>query len=70
MPAGLRHAQRWLLINLRTLSQVPRRETLGSTRGLGAGTLVDRVLRFFANDACARVFSCKISILLSIFELG
>jgi hypothetical protein len=25
---------------------VPRRETLGSTRVLGAGALVDRVLRF------------------------
>jgi hypothetical protein len=28
------------------LSQVPRRETLGSTRVLGAGALVDGVLRF------------------------
>ena len=31
------------------LSQVPRRETLGSTRTLGAGALVDRALRFFNN---------------------
>jgi hypothetical protein len=28
---------------------VPRREALGSTRTLGAGALVDRVLRFFNN---------------------
>ena len=32
-----------------SLSQVPRRETLGSTRVLGAGALVDRALRFIAN---------------------
>jgi hypothetical protein len=31
------------------LSQVPRREALGSTRTLGAGALVDRELRFIAN---------------------
>src|ERR1700733_3528070 len=31
------------------LSQVPRRETLGSPRKLTAGALVDRKLRFFAN---------------------
>jgi len=28
---------------------VPRRETLGFTRTLGAGALVDRVLRFINN---------------------
>jgi hypothetical protein len=28
---------------------VPRRETLGSTRVLGAGALVDRAIRFFVN---------------------
>jgi hypothetical protein len=32
-----------------TLSQVRRREALGFTRLLGAGALVDRVLRFFTN---------------------
>jgi hypothetical protein len=37
-----------LEINLRLLSQVPRRETLGSARKLGAGALVDRKLRFVA----------------------
>jgi hypothetical protein len=31
------------------LSQVPRREALGSTRTLGIGALVDRVLRFIVN---------------------
>jgi hypothetical protein len=31
------------------LSQVPRRETLGSTQKFGAGALVDRVLRFIVN---------------------
>jgi len=31
------------------LSQVPRRNTLGPTEQLGAGALVDRVLRFIAN---------------------
>jgi len=31
------------------LSQVPRRETLGSPRKLTAGALVDRNLRFHAN---------------------
>jgi hypothetical protein len=31
------------------LSQVPRREALGSTRTLGAGALVDRELRFEAS---------------------
>ena len=31
------------------LSQVPRRETLGSPRKLTAGALVDRKLRFNAN---------------------
>ena len=30
------------------LSQVPRRETVGSARTLGAGALVDRALRFIA----------------------
>jgi hypothetical protein len=29
---------------------VPWRNTLGPTEQLGAGALVDRVLRFFAND--------------------
>jgi len=31
------------------LSQVPRRDTVGSTRLHGAGALVDRELRYFAN---------------------
>jgi hypothetical protein len=33
--------------NLSSLSQVPRRDTVGSTRLHGAGALVDRELRFF-----------------------
>jgi hypothetical protein len=46
----------WLAKNLRTLSQVPRRETLGSTRKLTAGALVDRVLRFFSTCGAAVYF--------------
>jgi hypothetical protein len=36
-----------------TLSQVPRREALGFTRLLGAGALVDRVLRYFNSNRSA-----------------
>jgi hypothetical protein len=36
------------------LSQVPRRETLGSTRTLGAGALVDRRLRFYRQRSTRR----------------
>jgi hypothetical protein len=37
------------------LSQVPRRETLGSPPKLTAGALVDRKLRFYANNEVLRV---------------
>ncbi len=39
----------------KTLSQVPRRETFVSTRVLGAGALVDRVLRFLDSYCRANV---------------
>jgi hypothetical protein len=38
-----------------SLSQVPRRETFGSTRRLSAGALVDRALRFIAKCAAVAV---------------
>jgi hypothetical protein len=45
-PASAANASGFIQI---PLSQVPRREALGSTRTLGAGALVDRALRFIAN---------------------
>jgi hypothetical protein len=44
------------------LSQVPRRETLGSTRTLGAGALVDRALRFYVSYRAER---CETRVVLS-----
>jgi hypothetical protein len=42
-------SERQVVTNLRTLSQVPRRETLGFYANPRRGALVDRVLRFFAS---------------------
>jgi hypothetical protein len=54
---------RILLIN--RFSRWPRREPLGSTRMLGAGALVDRVLRFFTNNPRKRAFRQSMEFLLS-----
>jgi hypothetical protein len=51
------------------LSQVPRRETLGSTQKFGAGALVDRVLRFCNSYGCGPAVRLETSPLASVEQL-